>query len=371
MGRVKVRPESRLSSEEMEAAWERRDTSYDGLFLLAVKTTGIFCRPSCPSLPKRENIEFFPNLASAIGAGYRPCKRCQPELASGEAPSWIRDLMQEVRTNQETRLDAARLRARNLTPERVRRWFKENYGMTFASWARGVRLAGAFEAIRTGASVDDAVFASGFDSHSGFREAFQKTFETAPGAASLTDSIHLTFISTPLGPMLAGATASELVLLEFPEQRGLTTNFNEMRRRLQLPIVPGENPLLARLTRELEEYFAGKRQEFTVPYRLDGTPFQVKVWHALTSVPYGQTASYRTIAERIGAPPAVRAVGRANGQNRIYLLVPCHRIIANDGTLSGYGGGVWRKRLLLDLERNGPSALPTALPCPAKSLQST
>ncbi|HEV8541721.1 MAG TPA: methylated-DNA--[protein]-cysteine S-methyltransferase [Verrucomicrobiae bacterium] len=352
---MSVKAESDLNIEEMERAWKRRDASYDGLFLFGVKTTGIFCRPSCPSLPQRQNIEFFPNMAAALGAGYRPCKRCRPELASGEPPEWIESLMRAVRENPETRFDAARLREKNLTPERVRRWFRTNYGMTFAAWARGVRLSRAFETIRTGGCLDEAVFEAGFDSHSGFREAFRNTFKTAPGrSASVNESnepIHVSVLSTPLGPMLAAATASELVLLEFADRRGLSGNFREMRRRMRRPLVPGENALLMGLKSELSDYFSGKRTEFSVPYRREGSPFQLKVWEALRSIPYGTSASYREIAKRLGIPQAVRAVGRANGQNRLYLIIPCHRVIANDGSLSGYGGGVWRKKLLLDLER--------------------
>jgi AraC family transcriptional regulator of adaptative response/methylated-DNA-[protein]-cysteine methyltransferase len=228
------------------------------------------------------------------------------------------------------------------------------------AWARGIRLSRAFEQIRTGGSLDDAVFEAGFGSHSGFREAFRNTFQTAPGRSASShessEPIHVTFLSTPLGPMLAAATARELVLLEFADQRGLSANFSKMRRRLRRALVPGENAVLARLKSELADYFSGRRREFGVPYRLEGSPFQVKVWEALREVRFGATASYRDIAKRIDAPRAVRAVGRANGENRLYLIVPCHRVIAHDGSLSGYGGGVWRKKLLLDLEKRERSS---------------
>src|SRR5438067_10152034 len=135
----------------MERAWNKRDQSYDGIFFVAVKTTGIFCRPSCPSQPKREHIEFLPTIADAISAGYRPCKRCQPELANGQPPQWIAKIMERVSASPDMRMRAADLREMNATPERVRRWFRQNYGMTFSDWSRGLRLSDAFTQLRNGA----------------------------------------------------------------------------------------------------------------------------------------------------------------------------------------------------------------------------
>jgi AraC family transcriptional regulator of adaptative response/methylated-DNA-[protein]-cysteine methyltransferase len=153
--------------------------------------------------------------------------------------------------------------------------------------------------------------------------------------------------------MLTAASDDGVCQLEFADRRGLERSYAEMRRRFQLPVVPGENSVLKKLAQELREYFAGSRREFTVPVTLRGTEFQERVWRELQRIPYGQTASYETIASKIGSPTAVRAVARANGTNRLYLLIPCHRVIAKDGTLSGYGGGVWRKRMLLEWEQTG------------------
>jgi AraC family transcriptional regulator of adaptative response/methylated-DNA-[protein]-cysteine methyltransferase len=156
-----------------------------------------------------------------------------------------------------------------------------------------------------------------------------------------------------MGPMLAAVSDSAVCQLEFADRRGLERSYAEMRRRFALPVVPGANSVMNQLHTELKEYFQGKRREFAVPMALRGTQFQEGAWRELQRIPYGQTASYEEIARRMKAPSAVRAVARANGTNRIYLLVPCHRVIAKDGSLSGYGGGVWRKRLLLELERKG------------------
>ena len=342
-----------LTEPEMTAAWQRRDASYDGLFFSAVKTTGIFCRPSCPSRPKLEHVEFFPTCGEAVRAGYRPCKRCQPELANGRPPDWVAQLMDRAAAAPDTKIAARDLRALNLPPERVRRWFKKNQGMTFAAWCRGLRLSRAFTQIRSGESLDEVVLGHGFESHSGFRTAFTKTFGRAPGRATEHDCLRVAMLDTPLGPMLAAAGEAGLCQLEFADRRRLEKGYAEMRRRFGLPVVPGDNAVLQQLRQELAEYFGGQRRDFHVPLALRGTPFQQRVWGELQKIPHGRTVSYEAIAQRIGHPAAFRAVARANGTNRIAILVPCHRVIAKDGSLCGYGGGVWRKRLLLALETTG------------------
>ena len=347
------RADTVLSESEMAAAWQRRDASYDGVYFFGVKTTGIFCRPSCPSRPKQQHLEFFHSASEAVRAGYRPCKRCQPELASGQPPEWVAQLMARAEEAPDQRISASDLRALGLTAERARRWFQQHHGMTFAAWCRGLRLSRAFMQIRRGDSMDKVILGHGFESHSGFRSAFSRAFGRAPGQAAAGDCLRVALLATPLGPMLAAAIDGAVCQLEFADRRGLKRSYEEMRARFQLPVVPGENAVLRQLREELGEYFHGARREFAVPVVLNGTEFQQRTWRELQRIPHGRTASYAAIAKKIGSPSAVRAVARANGTNRLYLLVPCHRVIAKDGTLSGYGGGVWRKRLLLDLERTG------------------
>lgn len=337
----------------MTAAWERRDAAFDGLFCLGVRTTGICCKPSCPSQPRRENIEFFPSVAAAVRAGYRPCKRCAPELAGGRPPEWVANLMERVADFPDARLSSADLRAMGVAPEQARRWFQKHHGMTFAAWCRGMRLSRAFTQIRKGEPLDDVILGHGFESHSGFRSAFAKAFGVAPGKGAEKECLRAAMLETPLGPMLAAVSDSAVCQLEFADRRGLERSYQEMRRRFGLPVVPGDNAVLEQLRAEVAEYFAGTIREFRVPVALKGTAFQERVWHALRENPPGTTASYEALAMRMGAPSAVRAVAAANGANRLYLLVPCHRVIAKDGTLCGYGGGLWRKRLLLKLEMEG------------------
>jgi AraC family transcriptional regulator of adaptative response/methylated-DNA-[protein]-cysteine methyltransferase len=338
------------SRSEMERAYLKSDATYDGVFLLAVRTTGIFCRPSCHARkPKPENVEFFPGAKEALFAGYRPCLKCRP-LESTDEPDWVARLRERIDAHPEDRIRERDLREMGLEPARVRRYFDGRYGLTFQAYCRARRLARAFEQIKAGASIDDAVFESGYESHSGFRDAFRRAFGEPPGTLT-ADCIRLAWIDTPLGPMIAGATEAGLVLLEFTDRRMLEAQLATLRRRFKAALVPAEHPHLAALRRELAEYFAGTRQTFTVPVSAPGTPFEERVWRALQTIPPGETRSYEDIARVVGSPAAVRAVGRANGLNRIAIVIPCHRVVNKSGELGGYGGGLWRKRRLLQLER--------------------
>lgn len=341
-----------LPLHEMERAWAERDQSYDGVFFIAVKTTGIFCKPSCPSRPKREHVEFFEKIGSAISAGYRPCKRCQPDLANGTPPEWVARIMERVSASPDLRLKAADLRAMAVTPERARRWFQQNYGMTFSDWSRGLRLSSAFTQLRNGAPKEDVMLGAGFNSYSGFDAAFSRAFGQTARPVDENACIRMTMLETPIGPMVAAANNKGVCLLEFADRRGLESSYNDMRKRFGAAVLPGDNEILKQLRDELARYFATQLRKFTVPTFVRGTEFQETVWRELGKIPYGATASYEEIAHRVGNFRAVRAVARANGTNRICILIPCHRVIAKDGTLSGYGGGVWRKRLLLELEKS-------------------
>lgn len=339
---------------EMERAFSRRDPEYDGIFFIAVRTTGIFCRPSCPSRPNPENVEFLPNLKACLFAGYRPCKRCRPEHVDGTPPDWVAQLTRRIEASPDCRVSSADLLELGVTPERARRWFNAHYGMTFSAWCRAHRLGSAFTQLRNGADLDDATLGAGFESHSGFRDAFQRTFGDSPGRARVHgERIVAALLESPLGPLLAATRDAGLCLLEFSDRRMLETNLAEMRRQFGCAVVPGQHSLLEQLRHQLAEYFAGTRRDFTLALEPRGTAFQEKVWAQLRTIPHGETWSYDLLAHAIGQPTAQRAVARANGANRISILIPCHRVIGKDGTLTGYGGGLWRKRLLLELERTG------------------
>ena len=337
----------------MERAYLRSDASYDGVLYVAVRTTGIFCRPSCPARkPKPENVEFFATPKEALFAGYRPCLRCRP-LEGDAAPPWVNRLLARVERRPDSRIRERDLRTMGVEPARVRRYFSTRYGLTFQAYCRARRLAQAFERIRQGGTVDDAVFDTGYESHSGFREAFQKTFGLPPGRSGEADCIRLAWLDTTLGPMVAGATDSGVCLLDFTDRRMLEHQLVAVRRRFKAGLAPGRHPHLTMLRKELGEYLAGTRQVFTVPIDMRGTPFEMTVWRALQEIPYGETRSYTAMARRVRNPTAVRAVGRANGLNPISIVVPCHRVLSKNGDLTGYGGGLWRKRRLLHLEAAG------------------
>jgi O-6-methylguanine DNA methyltransferase len=245
-----------MSTTDFERAFLAADPAYDGRFVAAVRTTGIFCRPSCrvrKPLPK--NVDYLPDAAAARAAGYRACLRCHPEAAS---------------------------------------------------------------------------------------------------------SVAVRQIETPIGPMTIGATDHAVVLADFTERRMMPAQLAAVRRRFG-PTVAGSSSLLDRAERQLREFFDGRRTGFELPIDLPGSAFQERVWTELQRIPYGATISYGELAARVGVPRASRAVGRANGSNRLAIIVPCHRVVASGGGLGGYGGGLPAKRLLLDLEQAVTTAdLPTA-----------
>jgi AraC family transcriptional regulator of adaptative response/methylated-DNA-[protein]-cysteine methyltransferase len=337
----------------MERAFMASDATYDGIFFTAVRTTGIFCRPSCRARkPLPANVEFFPSVREALFAGYRPCRRCHPAVSAGTTPEWAKRLLAVVESEPDRRFRDADLHQFGIDPARARRYFLEHYGMTFQAYCRGRRLSGALRQLRQGDSLDDVALGTGWDSHSGFRDAFARTFGVAPGRGrDAASCVMTTAIDTPLGPMVAGATDEGLCLLEFTDRRMLEAQLTRLAALLKQPLVPGEHAYLTQARDELQRYFAGTLKEFAVPLVFRGTPFEERVWRELIRIPYGDTLSYAGLATRVQAPGAQRAVGRANGMNRIAIVIPCHRVVNSDGKLGGYGGGLWRKHWLLALER--------------------
>ncbi|MGD9854478.1 MAG: bifunctional transcriptional activator/DNA repair enzyme AdaA [Planctomycetaceae bacterium] len=335
----------------MERASRERDAAYDGLFFFGVRTTGVFCRPTCPARkPRAENVEYFATREAAITAGYRPCKRCRP-LAWDDQPAWAAELLAEIDRNPGVRITEEDLRTRGIDPATVRRFFQRRFGMTFQHYSRARRLSAGMDQLHQHGNIDGAVFASGYDSHSGFREAFARILGETPGRYRRAgECVRLSWFPSPLGPLVAGATDEGVCLLEFGEPARLDVQVAAVRKAIGAPVLPGTHDHLDMLEAELAAYFAGSLRSFSVPLAFPGTPFQRRVWEALLAIPYGETSSYEQIAVAIGTPRSVRAVGRANGQNRIAILIPCHRVVNKSGALGGYGGGLRRKEFLLALE---------------------
>lgn len=340
--------------QTMYNALLRNDPAFEGVFIVGVKTTGIFCRPTCTArTPKPENVEYFPGTREALALGYRPCKVCRPMEHPADAPDGIRDLLHAIRQDPDRRWKDEDLRTQDIDPARLRRWFKQHHDMTFQAYLRALRLNRAFGLIRHTDHGTNPTVESRFDAPSGFNEAFQKLAGFAPSHRKQGTPVTINRVLTPLGPMLAGATDQGLCLLEFTDRRMLETQLKRLRKYLNASFLPGEHPLFTPLQAQLNAYFDGKLQAFDLPLTVPGTPFQESVWHVLQQIPYGETRTYRDQATAIHNPKAVRAVASANGDNRISILIPCHRVIGKDGTLVGYGGGLWRKQYLLDLERTG------------------
>ena len=348
------------STAEMYRALVERDQSFEGLFYACIRTTGIFCRPTCYARkPKPENVEYAPTIQEALHRGYRPCQLCEP-MAAASAPNWLAPLLDELKRQPDLKLRDHDLRIRGLDPVQVRRTFKRSFGMTFQAYQRACRLGTAMKSLHDGAPTIDAGLDAGFESDSGFRAAFARVFGNTPGRARDAALLTATWIETPLGPMLAIAGDRGLELLEFVDRRALENELHALREKLGAAIVPGDHPILTRTSAQLREYFAGRRREFDIPLNQHGSPFQLAAWKALCEIPYGETRSYSDMARRVGSPGAVRAIGRVNGQNQLAIVVPCHRVIRADGSLCGYGGGKWRKQWLLDHEKGVPAAPPRA-----------
>lgn len=341
-----------LSIDVMYQAIINKDTSFEGVFFTAVKTTGIFCRPSCRARkPKKENVEFFNNVRDAIAKGYRPCRVCNPMDNLHEMPLQIKKLIDELNVNPSLKINDSELRKRQLQPHTVRRWFLKNHGLTFHAYQRMLRINTAFKKIQEGETVTNAAFDSGYDSLSGFGDSFRTVFGFSPKNSKSKRIIDLTRLETPLGTMYACAVEEGICLLEFTDRRMLESEFKDLCKKFNATIVQGYNKHFVLLKKQLDEYFGGDRKQFTVPLSMPGSEFQQKVWLALGEIPYGETRSYKQQADNIGIPKAIRAVGLANGMNKIAIIIPCHRVIGSNGELAGYGGGIWRKKKLLDMEK--------------------
>lgn len=336
----------------MYRALSNRDASFEGIFYVAVKTTGIFCRAVCPArTPKAENVEYFASPQEAMYAGYRPCLRCRPLDKARARPELVERLCEAVEQAPTGKLSDGELRRFGIDPSTARRQFQRHFGMTFHAYHRARRMGLALREVRNGGAVIAAQVNQGFESASGFWDAFKRVFGAPPSRAGQIDCLQARWIETPLGGMLALAGQDGLHLLEFVDRRGLESEITALRARVKHVIVPGNNAYLDRISQELQDYFEGRSAAFTVPLVVGGTPFERDVWTKLQTIPPGHTWSYAQLAERIGNPRAVRAVGRANGRNCLGVVIPCHRVIRSDGNLCGYGGGIWRKQWLLDHER--------------------
>lgn len=332
-------------------AFIERDPSFEGVFVVGVKTTGIFCRPTCPAKPKLENVEFYASATEALQNGYRPCKVCKPLENVGNPTPGIKHLLQYIDEHPTVKIKDSDLIAMGLEPNQVRRWFLKNHHLTFHAWQRMFRANNAFHHIQSDQSVADAAFESGYESLSGFNAMFKNVIGVSPSKSKDQKIVNITRIETELGVMIAAATEKGICLFDFADYKMIELELRQLSDSFKAPLVLGDNPHFHTLRTQLDQYFRGERREFDIPLDLVGTEFQKQVWLSLLQIPYGQTATYGQQAQLLGKPSAVRAVANANGKNKVAIILPCHRVIGADGTLTGYGGGMWRKKKLLEFER--------------------
>ena len=342
---------TRPNQEERWQAFTARDSEYEGVFFVGVTTTRIFCRPTCSARkPLRKNTEFFDTRSAALHAGFRPCLRCKPMQSTQEVPDLVEMLRKRVDSDPATPLRERDLRAMGIDPSTARRQFQRYFGMSFHAYQRARRMGAALAAVKGGMNVLDTQLDHGFESASGFREAFAKIFGAPPSKSSGVHCLLSRWVETPLGAMLVLADDAGVHVFDFVDRRGLEREILRLRARSKVAIVPGDHPLLDQAEKEMGEYFAGKRVCFTLPLAERGTDFQRAVWQQLLLIPPGETRAYADIAKAIEKPTANRAVARANGDNFRAIIIPCHRVIGSDGSLTGYGGGLARKQWLLDHE---------------------
>ena len=333
-----------------------RASEYTGVFYVGVKTTGVFCIAVCRARkPKRENVEFYRDFKSALDAGYRPCKVCRPTENACSAPDYIEQALALVHQTPKARISDSSLRDSNISPERVRRWFLQHHGITFQAFQRMQRVNIALQELKGGRSATDVAFDSGYESLSGFGYTYKKLTGHSPTTAQQTLLIHR--FTTPIGPMFVCASERGVCLLEFVDRRMLETEFSDLQRLLNARIIAGQNDHIRQAEKEIGEYFAGKRVKFTLSLDTPGSEFQRRVWQALAEIPCGESTHYQALAETLNKPTAVRAVAAANGANRIAIVIPCHRVIGKDGSMTGYGGGVARKRWLLEHEKKSAAGI--------------
>jgi AraC family transcriptional regulator of adaptative response/methylated-DNA-[protein]-cysteine methyltransferase len=335
---------------DQDAAWdafERRDRSWDGRVIGAVKTTGIYCKPSCPARrPKRENVEFFMDPDAARSAGYRACLRCKPDEVGRDREAVARAVQIIESSDQPPQL-ADLAAAVGYAQHHFQRLFSRETGLSPAAFARALRVRRAERHLQDENSVTEAIYESGYSAPSRFYADAKERLGMTPSAwrdGGRGETIRYVVTDSPLGPLLVAATAKGICRLTFDEDSAA------LRRRFPNADIQPDDGRMAPLIEGALTAIRTPEAAPELPIDVRGTAFQEAVWRELRKIPLGETRSYADIARAVGDPNATRAVGTANGSNPVAVLVPCHRVIRSDGTLGGYAGGLDRKRKLLDAE---------------------
>jgi AraC family transcriptional regulator of adaptative response/methylated-DNA-[protein]-cysteine methyltransferase len=343
-----------ILSDPRWAALRSRDAKADGSFFYSVKTTGVYCRPSCAArLPKPENVAFHESRAHAERAGFRPCRRCKPEQAPAaeRTTALVAAMCRKLEESESAPTLDALARHVGLSPFHAHRLFKADTGVTprvYFAAQRGKRVRGE---LREHGNVTQAIYGAGYGSAGRFYEEAGARLGMTPSAFKAggpSASIRFALGECSLGSILVAATARGICAISLgTEPEAL---LHELERQFPQAELVGADAEFEALVAKVVALVEEPRREHRLPLDIRGTAFQERVWQALRRVPAGEQLSYRELAERIGQPSAVRAVANACGQNRLAVAIPCHRVVRANGGLSGYRWGVERKRLLLERE---------------------
>jgi AraC family transcriptional regulator of adaptative response/methylated-DNA-[protein]-cysteine methyltransferase len=336
-----------LDPDTAWAAFMRRDRGWDGRIIGAVKTTGIYCKPSCPAKrPKREHVEFFASGDEARAAGYRACLRCKPDEVGRDREA-VASAVKLIELAEEAPNLAELADAVGYAPHHFQRLFKRDLGVSPAEYARGLRNKRAQTALKANGRVTDAVYDAGYQSPSGFYSDAKERLGMTPSAwrdGGRGETIRWTAFDSPLGEMLIASTSKGICRLTFDDSE------QSLRRLFPNATIVKDDGGLKELVEGALTAIERPLAAHELPIDVAGTAFQEAVWRELRKIPVGETRSYADIAAAIGHPKAVRAVGTANGDNHVAVLIPCHRVIRSDGSLGGYGGGLENKKKLLAAE---------------------
>jgi AraC family transcriptional regulator of adaptative response/methylated-DNA-[protein]-cysteine methyltransferase len=337
-----------LDQDQAWAAFERRDRSWDERVIGAVKSTGIYCKPSCPARrPKRDNVEFFQNPSEARAAGYRACLRCRPDEVGRDREAVASAVALIDAAEEPPRLDAIAA-AVGYAPHHFQRLFTRDVGVSPAAYARALRARRAEAHLEEDKTVTDALYDAGYAAPSRFYADAGERIGMTPSAwrdGGRGETIRFVVTDSPLGPLLVAATPKGICRLTFDEDE------SALKRRFPNADIRPDDGTIADWVEGALAAIITPATARDLPIDVRGTAFQEAVWRELRRIPLGQTRSYADIAKAVGQPGAVRAVGTANGSNPVAVLVPCHRVIRSDGSLGGYAGGLDRKRKLLEAER--------------------
>lgn len=344
-----------IVSDSRWAAVVARNPDADGTFFYAVATTGVYCRPSCPSRRARpENVAFYARAADAERAGFRPCRRCKPDQMSlaAQHATRVADVCRFIETSEHAPTLARLAKHSGMSAYHLHRIFKEITGLTPKAYATAHRAGRIRQELGRSNTVTDAIYGAGYNSSGRFYEESNQVLGMTPTryrAGGADTEIRFAIGECSLGSILvAQSDRGVCAILMGDDPDELVRDLQDRFPRAHL--IGGDAEFEQRVAKVVG-FVEAPGLGLDLPLDVRGTAFQQRVWQALREIPPGKTVSYTDIAHRIGAPESVRAVARACGANALAVAIPCHRVVRNDGALSGYRWGVERKRALLERER--------------------